>query len=465
MVESANDLSHRASPRPPSAGASAGAGLGSSLADVVPLPVGDGGHLGDLERTAGDKCSPKAAPVPPSPTPESDRLKKTIIIDNGSGAIKAGFAGDEAPRCVFPSVVGRPRHAEVMAGSEHQDAYIGHDAQRRRGVLTLKYPVEHGIVTDWDDMERVWEHTFRKELKVEPEEHPVLLTEAPLNPRHNRQKMAEVMFETFGVPALYVSVQAVLALYASGRTTGIVLDAGDGVCHTVPVYEGFALPHAVMRLDVAGRDLTELLQRTLTERGFSFTTTAEREIVRDIKEKLCYVSADFEKELSEYEQRPSMTQDYTLPDGQTISVGNERIVSSPLSVERSREARAPSPLQRCSEALFRPSLLGVEAPGIHEMLYNSIMKCDVDLRRDLFSGIVLSGGTSMLPGLPSRLQTELETLCTRKVPVMISAPQNRRFSVWVGGSILASLDSFRDAWVSHDEYMESGPCVVHRKCI
>ncbi|XP_044173123.1 alpha-centractin [Acropora millepora] len=367
-----------------------------------------------------------------------------IVIDNGSGVIKAGFAGDQTPKYHFPNFVGRPKHVRVMAGALEGDIFIGPKAEEHRGLLNIRYPMEHGVVRDWNDMERIWQYIYSKDqLQTFSEEHPVLLTEAPLNPRRNREKAAEIFFETFNVPALFISMQAVLSLYATGRTTGVVLDSGDGVSHSVPIYEGFAMPHSIMRTDIAGRDITTFLRLLLRKEGFNFHSSSEMEIVRTIKERVCYLALNPQKEESIDSERIQ----YVLPDGSMLEVGPARF-------------RAP-------ELLFRPDLVGEECEGIHEVRICTIHLpfggSDLDLRRVLYSNIVLSGGSTLFKGFGDRLLSEVKKVAPKDIKIRISAPQERLYSTWIGGSILASLDTFKKMWVSKKEYDDEGARAIHRK--
>lgn len=363
-----------------------------------------------------------------------------VVIDNGSGLMKTGFSGEEAPSQCFPTLVGVPKHKTIVGGN-NQELYIANDARENRGLLKLSYPIEHGVVTDWDHMQKLWRHTYENELRADPEAQPVLLTEAPLNPNSNREKMMEFFFDELNVPAFYVFTQAVLSLYSSGKTTGLVVDSGDGVTHIVVVYEAYSIKHAVNRMNLAGRDLTRYLQKLLTEIGVTLTSTADFEIARDIKEAICYIALDYEQEEKALKEKKI---EFTMPDNSVIEVGPQAI--------------------KCPELLFKPSLMGNDFGGIQDMVIDSIKKCDMDLRKNLYSNITLSGGTTTLEGIQERLNKEISAMAPPNTPVRIIAPVERKYSVWIGGSVLSSLATFQTSWITKEEYQEEGPSVVHRKC-
>jgi len=367
-----------------------------------------------------------------------------LVVHIESGEIQAGFAGDDTPRSVFPSIVGRPRHKGVMVGMGTKYAYVGEAAVSKRGILTLKYPIEHGIVTNWDDVKELLHHAFFNELRADPSQRPVLITEAPLNPKANREKLTQILFEDFNVPAMYLASNAVLSLYATGRSTGIVLYMEDRTCFAVPVHEGRVLRHAVTQLNIGGADLTEYLIKLLTEKGYGITTAGEKEIIADVKDDLCFVASDYDAGLQQATSSSTLEKTYQMPDGEVMTLEKERF--------------------QCPEALFQPSLVDFEADGIHKLVYNSIMKCDVDIRKQLYNNIVLSGGTSMFDGIAERLQKEIKNLAPPSIKVKVVAPPQRNYLSWKGGSTLANLSTFQQMWVSTAEYDEYGPAIVHRKC-
>lgn len=372
---------------------------------------------------------------------------QTVVIDNGSGMVKAGFAGEETPRCVFPAVVGRPKNASAMQGVTQKSLYIGEEANQKRGILELSYPIAGGIVESWDDMEKIWNHTFYNELRINPQEcGGVLLTEAPRNPKANREKMVQIMFETFEVPNCYVAIQAVMSLYAAGRTTGLVVDSGDGVTHTVPVFEGFSIPHAVEKMDIAGRVLTNYLQKLLLEQtGESFTSSAEMEIVKNIKEELCYVASKYDEEHGQCVNSSENDKPYTLPDKKVLNIpGTARIM--------------------CPELMFQPSLNGKSCKSVQALTWESIKLSDIDVRKDLCKNLILSGGTTMYKGLPDRLKDEIVALAPAGAEIKVIASADRKFAVWKGASTFSSLSTFGSSWITKDDYNEHGAAIVHRKC-
>uniref|UniRef100_A0ABK0LDP6 Actin-related protein 2 n=1 Tax=Rattus norvegicus TaxID=10116 RepID=A0ABK0LDP6_RAT len=289
--------------------------------------------------------------------------RKVVVCDNGTGFVKCGYAGSNFPEHIFPALVGRPiiRSTTKVGNIEIKDLMVGDEASELRSMLEVNYPMENGIVRNWDDMKHLWDYTFGPEkLNIDTRSCKILLTEPPMNPTKNREKIVEVMFETYQFSGVYVAIQAVLTLYAQGLLTGVVVDSGDGVTHICPVYEGFSLPHLTRRLDIAGRDITRYLIKLLLLRGYAFNHSADFETVRMIKEKLCYVGYNIEQEQKLALETTVLVESYTLPDGRIIKVGGERF-------------EAP-------EALFQPHLINVEGVGVAELLFNTIQAADIDTR-------------------------------------------------------------------------------------
>ncbi|XP_003463563.3 actin-related protein T3 [Cavia porcellus] len=366
---------------------------------------------------------------------------RSVVLDHGSGMIKAGLAGVRGPQFVYPNIIGRARGRSSEAEGS-RELWVGDEAQERRSSLSISYPVERGLITCWGDMEIMWKHIYDCNLKLSPCDCPVLITEPALNPLVNRQQITEVFFEHLGVPAFYMCTQALLALFAAGFTSGLVLNSGAGLTQCVPIFEGYCLPHGVQQLHLAGLDLTNYLKMLLKDCNIMLLSAADRQTVKDIKETLCYVAVNYEEEIA---KKPSCLEKvYELPDGQTIKLHEQ--------------------LFRCPEALFAPCLVNIDAPGIDKMCFSAIMKCDTDLRNSFFSNIILAGGSTSFPGLDKRLVKDMAKIVPANTAVQVIAPPERKFSSWMGGSILASLSAFQDMWITAAEFNEVGPNIVHQRC-
>jgi len=381
-----------------------------------------------------------------------------VVCDTGTGVIKAGFAGKHEPALVFPTLLGRPMAKFQGLSGEYKirDLMIGDDANDARSVLELSRPIANGIVQDWDGMEAIWEYTWAQ-LGIQPSEHKVVQTEAALNPRTNRERIVETMFEKYGFQALNVSVQAILALNSQGLNTGFVVDSGDGVTHLVPVTEGYLEPALVERVNLAGRHVTEHLMKLLMRQGAPLNSSADFETVREVKQKMCYVALDPEAEKRLARETTLVDRQYQIPDGRMMRVGAERFL-------------AP-------EILFQPALAGKsDGEGLAELVFSTIRKSDLFVQKEYFQRIILSGGTTMFPGMSSRLEKDLRQLYVQRVlkndaagagkfKCFVEDPPRRQHMVFLGGSITATQSEEQSNhrwWITRQEYQENGKSAVNR---
>ena len=331
--------------------------------------------------------------------------------------------------------------------SDKASSFVGGAAYEQRGFLDISHPIERGIITNWSDMEKVWQHMFHQ-LKVNPEDKTVLLGDSCRNAvKHSaREEMVKYMFEELKVGKFYVIDQALLAIYASGRVNGIAVDSGYGLTQIVPVIEGYVSREGVISTDLAGNDLTLQLADMLSKKGsLGFSPSVIKDDADITKLAACYVALNYDEDLQKLSGSAEET--FNLHSGQflkTVKLGTERI--------------------KCTESLFKPYIAGIDSAGIHDKIYHSISKCTADSQKTLYSNIVLSGGTTLLPGFADRLKKELKHLVAPDTTVKIIAPPERANSAWIGGSILASLEHFEKMWILRKEYDEHGPNIVHRKC-
>ena len=310
--------------------------------------------------------------------------------------------------------------------------------------MSLKYPIEYGIITNWDDFDVLLDHTFKSQLRIDPKEFAVLMTEPALNPRANRAKLCQILFEKYEVPGFYLQNTAALTMYAAGRMTGVAVESGYVSTFSSVVYSGYVLPHTIPKTLYCGRDFDWYLLKLLHKRGYEFNSAVERTEIPKIKEKLCFVSEDFDRDLELSRNSDEFEKSYELPDGRKIYVNSERIL--------------------VGEGLFNPSLMDNDFPGIHEQVNRTLQRADLDLRRFTYNNIVLSGGNTMFPGFKERLLKEMKKLAPSSLLPKVVAIPERKMAAWLGGSIMSSLSTMEQLWITPQEYEEHGPGIVQRRC-
>ncbi|XP_075990652.1 uncharacterized protein LOC142986198 [Anticarsia gemmatalis] len=358
-----------------------------------------------------------------------------VVLDTGSQSTKAGFAGEASPRVMLPTATGRFRRRGLIDGIPA--VYCGLDAIRRRGISNLVWPVQEGMVKDWEEMEKLWHHVFYRELHVPPESSRVMHAVHPLVSRQDMQKMTEILFESFAINGLYLAKSPALVLFASGRTSGVVWENGYSCSYVAPVFEGFHLKHSTIMSPLTGEVLNKRLLKLLRNIGYSFTTPFECDLMDEIKKDMCYVAEDYDEELeSAAQQGEEFKVKYMLPDGQFILLGQERF--------------------QLAEVLFQPGLDGYLCKSITDTICDSIDLCDIDYRHLFFKNIVFSGGSTLYPGLVNRVTKKLSQDARSGFRSKIDAMDMRQYAAWAGGSMMASLDNLKGFWMTSSEYEDAG---------
>ncbi len=368
----------------------------------------------------------------------SPRSQRGIVLDIGSWTARAGLSGSSAPEQVFSAVVGRPLHVAV---SDSTPAYCGRDALDRKAFLSLKSPLIGGNVSNWDDMEKLWSFAMEGALRLRPEEHCVIVTERPGTPKEQRDRSTHLFFEKFRVEGYYSMPSTLSSLFARGLTAGCVIDSGESGTHIQCINNGYTIAESLVALDVGGRTLTEYMAKMLFDRGFH---VSDHSAAVAIKEKYSFVSSQLEADMNESINKLTFTKSFTLPDGQSVALNSERFV--------------------CPEALFSPNFVGSKSPGIHVAVKQSIGKCGEEMRSKLYQNIVLSGGNTLFRRITDRLHREISNIVPSESSVTIQGQLDRVHYTWLGASVFSSLSTFRDMWISKQEYEEFGPSIIRRKC-
>jgi actin-related protein len=371
-----------------------------------------------------------------------------ICLDNGTGFMKGGFSGEEAPRSVFPTLVGMQTEGLQFTSDDNKPKITGQEALAKLGISKYNYPIENGVITDFDDMEFIWKHMLYSELKIVPENHNIILTDIPKNKDSNREKITQIFFEKFNVPGLFIGSTSAMSIYSCGKTNGIVIDSGESLTNFVPIYEGFSFNQSIRQVNIGGKDLTDYLIKILINKRFNIDNIQKKQIINQIKEKYCYCSYDFETEIREEEEGRSLEKKFKLPDGEEVTIEFERL--------------------KTPEILFNNNLLDkkIQFKGLHGECYDSIQSCDLEMKKDLYSNIILAGGNTLFKGLPERLHKEIQKVTPSALAskVKIIALPERKYAAWIGESILSSLINFQCMWITKAEYGESGSNIVHKKC-